>query len=221
MLISALAAVVRSNLTAPAAQVGPVPKPPAMLALESLKLPGWMVETLPLGETELVRQKVLETLNFDQATFLRFRRGEREFSVYLAYWAPGKATARDVRLHTPDTCWVQSGWEEMARNEACYVPVEAGKSEAGQYRRYSQHGFIQHVVFWHFMNGRLVPHWRYGQPTPRQVMEALWGKTKEVLGEQYFLRISSAEPLDWLWQDPAGVALLRILAPVGMVPAEG
>lgn len=211
---------VRTSWLAARIQVGDNREARVMAALESFRPAGWSTDVLPLGETELVQQKVLETLNFDQAVFLRFRRGLKEFAVYLAYWSPNKATARDVRLHTPDTCWVQAGWQEKARNEAYVVPVGGAQSDAGQYRKYEQRGFTQHVVFWHFMNSQLVQHWRYGQPSPQQVLQAIGGKSDAVKGEQYFLRISSPEPVDWLWEDEVGKQLMRLLLPMGLVPEK-
>lgn len=220
VLILAVGAVVRSLHSTPVVPAGAVARPPAILALEEFHPPGWTVETLPLGETELLRQKVQETLNFDHAAFVRFRRGEREFSLYIAYWSPGRVTAREVRHHTPDTCWVQSGWEEKARDDTCRVSSGILKTVIGQGRTYTQRDYVQHVQFWHLMNGRLVPHWTYGQPTPLHILGAILGDAHAVRGEQFFVRISSPAPLEWLWQEPVGEQLLHMLAPIGILSGE-
>lgn len=212
----AVAATIKTALAEPEIHDG-ASSPPLMAALRAFRPVDWSVEELPLGDTERLREVVLKTLRYDDAVFLRYRRGGREFSVYVAFWGPNKATARDVRLHTPDTCWVQAGWVEKRRDEAFVIPGATGAACVGQLREY-EHGGAAHqeVVFWHFMDGALVPHWRYGQPTVSQVLRAVAGDQGAVRGAQFFIRVSSPERLDWLWKDEAGRELLRVLEPAGL-----
>lgn len=59
-------------------------------------LEGWLASEELLGSTEAVSEAALEVLNLDDYVYRRFRRGTRTFTVYAAYWAPGKMSTRLV-----------------------------------------------------------------------------------------------------------------------------
>lgn len=210
---------VKAGMTKMRKNAGHINHPTVIQRLETWNYDGWSVQALPVGETEFMQEIVVSILKYDRATFLRITKGNREFFVYLAYWADGACTAREVRHHTPDTCWEQAGWVALQRRTESVACSENQTTTEGQFRRYAANGQVQEVIFWHFMNGKLVPHWRYGQPTIGQILSALAGDLSAVRGEQYFLRISSPGSLDWLWRDPVWTSLSDVLAPIGIVPS--
>ncbi|HYC71269.1 MAG TPA: hypothetical protein VEB66_08695 [Opitutaceae bacterium] len=171
----------------------------------------WTVEELPIGETELLREKVASALRYDHAVFLRFRRGEREFFVYLVHWLPGTVHPRAVRSHTPDVCWVNAGWQPLEQASELVLDFGPQRTPSCEYRRFRLRDHTQEVVFWHLLNGNLVPHWRGALPTPRQLWSALRGDWSAMRGEQYFVRISSPEPFRHLGDDAVFLRVLQIL----------
>jgi hypothetical protein len=72
-------------------------------------LDGWVVSEELLGTTEAVSEAALKVLNLDDYVYRRFRRGNLSFTVYAAYWAPGRMPTRLVASHTPDRCWTENG----------------------------------------------------------------------------------------------------------------
>lgn len=71
--------------------------------------PGWTTREEPLGQTEIVNEAVLKTLNLDDYVYRRFQKGGHSFTVYAAYWARGRMPTRLVASHTPDRCWTENG----------------------------------------------------------------------------------------------------------------
>ena len=79
-------------------------------------------DPLPLGESELLVQKTEDILQMDSFLHRRYTAGGQEFTVFIAYWAPGKATQRLAAQHNPDRCWVGSGgWHELGRLESASI----------------------------------------------------------------------------------------------------
>jgi hypothetical protein len=70
---------------------------------------GWVVTEESLGLTEAVNASTLKILNLDDYVYRRFQRGSVSFTVYAAYWAPGRMPTRLVASHTPDRCWTENG----------------------------------------------------------------------------------------------------------------
>jgi hypothetical protein len=70
---------------------------------------GWIGTKEALGSTEAVNAATLKILNLDDYVYRRFQRGSVSFTVYAAYWAPGRMPTRLVASHTPDRCWTENG----------------------------------------------------------------------------------------------------------------
>jgi hypothetical protein len=70
---------------------------------------GWAAAEESLGATESINEATLKALNLDDYVYRRFRRGTVSFTVYAAYWAPGRMPTRLVASHTPDRCWTENG----------------------------------------------------------------------------------------------------------------
>lgn len=184
--------------------------------LKDFKPAGWQVTEVPLGPTEFSQQLVSQILRFDEVAFLQFRNGTREFSVYIAYWGPGKADLRTVNAHTPDTCWVNSGWQTKEKRSGFTGFGPASALPTGEYRCYSNQGTLQHVAFWHMLAGRPVKMWRNGFPTPDFMWSVFRGNREALSGEQYFIRITSPRDLSEMWDDPVFIEMLRRLGKTGL-----
>jgi hypothetical protein len=76
-------------------------------------VPGWAVAYYPVAETAEMQNATAELLNYDNAIYAIYTRGEMRVSVYAAYWLPGKMSSRLIAGHTPDVCWVGRGWRPL------------------------------------------------------------------------------------------------------------
>lgn len=188
----------------------------ALRRLAELEANGWTREELPLSNTELGQAAVEKILRYDAVGYHRFRSGDREFAVYLVYWEPGKVDLRAVNAHTPDTCWVQSGWETRLKRSAYTGQDPADGLQAGEYRCYANSGVTQYVAFWHLLGGEAVPMWRNGFPRPG-FMWRLFTRDRAKLGaEQYFIRVSSSVPFEEIWTEPAFQRAMGVLRDAGL-----
>lgn len=93
------------------------PQPEGGLRLEArTELPGYSFRPDPLT-TEVLG--LLATTNVLNGTFANSAQGRR-VTVFKADWLPTEGVGKTVVNHTPDVCWVNSGWR----------PVDAGQPEA-------------------------------------------------------------------------------------------
>jgi hypothetical protein len=133
--------------------------PVELAELAPRSVPGWQAEDRTMGETELVREQVLDILQYEQAFFRTYRSGGTEVGVYVAYWSPEQDMhPANVATHTPDLCWINAGWHEVRHDYALALQDGAGRSlQAAQFREYTaREGAVrQEVVFWHLQGGRL------------------------------------------------------------------
>lgn len=220
VVVAALFATVRFRLrpqAAPAKTYGAE----LFSGLRTWKPAGWEVREEPLGATELSQKIVERTLRFDDAAFLVFRNGPKDFALYLAYWKPGKVDLREVNAHTPDTCWMNSGWS-ISRKESEFAGLAQGpRLLPGEWRCYAQpDGAKQYVAFWHVLGGQPVPMWRNGFPKFGFMWSIFQGDRSLLSSEQYFIRISSTRPLEEVWNEPAFREVLRQLEVTGLLVNE-
>ncbi|ACB76727.1 hypothetical protein Oter_3450 [Opitutus terrae PB90-1] len=186
-------------------------------ALRAYQPRGWSTTELPLSETELGSEMVSRTLRYDDFTYLHFRNGPAEFTIYVAYWSAGKVDLRTVNAHTPDTCWGTNGWTATEARDNFRGFTPGTRTAAGQLRSFVNGGTMQHVAFWHLLDGRAVEMWRYGFPK-LTFMWRLFGKEHRSLGgEQFFVRIASSRPLSEIWSEPALQGVFERLQPSGLV----
>jgi hypothetical protein len=184
----------------------------------------------------------LKTLNLDDYVFRLYRNGGRTFTVYAAYWAPGKMPTRLVASHTPDRCWTENGMRCVdLRFKQTYevkgrpllpaeyrVFVPGGAAPAGDGRdSTSEHPSQRttrrtYVVYWHTVEGKLydygerfnaIPHpWLWWKDV---VAQAAYGSR-----EQLFVRVAMEIPMEELWLDPGVQELLKSVANLGLWKGE-
>jgi len=202
-------------------QVLPYPETPVVR--RDLPLPaylpsdvaGWHGEDRPLAGTEALADAVKSTLDYDEAILRCYRKGSQEFTVYIAYWQPGKTASRDVAFHIPDKCWVSVGWKRAAADYDFRRALDGRPLAPAQYREFEQAGELQHVIYWHIFNGRAIVYNPDGSPSDLSMVTDLLRRGLRQKGEQYFIRIASSTPLDELWTDPGFRRVLEAVAPLG------
>ncbi|MDX2111080.1 MAG: exosortase-associated EpsI family protein [Verrucomicrobiota bacterium] len=184
------------------------------------KLKGWSVTEVPLGNTESLDTRSRAILNFDDYVFRSYRRGGREFSVYVAYWGPGKMPVRLVNAHTPDRCWTQVGFKclDMKFNQ----PTEyvGGPLQPMEWRVFEINGSRLYVHFWHIVGGERHMY-RDGfndLPPVTVIFDDLYKFGLNLKREQFFVRITSDRPLDEFKDEPAYQEILGDLAKLCLKP---
>lgn len=175
---------------------------------------GWTSMDKPIAESEEVRQAVDELLNFSDGVFRVYRKNERELSVYIAYWEPGKMDPRLVAVHSPDVCWVAGGWAMATAPEHWAPRSSAGNSLGlGELRTFAHSGNTQNVVFWHLVGG--LPSGFMGR-TVRGGSFWSWEKImmnpRAIRREQWFIRLSTNGRLTDFEADPLWNALIDQLS---------
>lgn len=160
--------------------------------------PGWTVVEKPIAETPEMKKAVGELLNYDDGIYVDYQNSVGDvFSVYLAHWNPGKMSARLVAGHTPDVCWVGNGWRMVDRNLA-FTPA-TGTSEIlppAQWGIYELRGAVQHVLFWHSHAGKIVKMDTSTAPTWWTPLADMASRGLNQRGEQFFMRLSSNQPVE-------------------------
>jgi exosortase len=193
------------------------PRPrPDLEAVLPLHPAGWQVVT----SDDLNRFKdALQTDQFVQRTYAREAAdgGVLQITAYIAYWAPGQASASLVATHTPDACWPGAGWTPVpVPPDQMRVRLPAGNRElaTAEYRRFSGDGFPQHVWFWHIYDRQPV---RYIDPlSPRNLLEIAARYGFRQAGDQMFVRLSSNHPWADFAQEPLIAQILSNLQPLGL-----
>lgn len=162
------------------------------------KLQDWKVSYLPIAETPEMQKRVLDILDYDDAVYAIYTKGNLRISLYLAYWKPGKVTPRSVARHTPDVCWTLAGWECTKRNEIDRLIVDGMEIRQSEYREFTINKQTEHVLFWHIVGEEVVSyHTGWRPPWYATVTDFFrWGNQQKQ--EQFFLRISSNCPLSVL-----------------------
>ena len=185
---------------------------------------GWEQRDLPLGPTESVIDRSERLLQFDDFVHREYTRGRRAFTVYIAYWKPGAMPPRIVNQHNPSLCWVLAGWECNDLDPVVSVSAPGMDVQPAQWGEFERNGHILHTYYWHLLDGEVFRFYSESIPgrIKRMVTQPLESgfNTKR---EQDFLRVSSSEPLDFLWDEPFFHAVLRSLEMSGLTatrPAE-
>ncbi|OIQ98012.1 hypothetical protein GALL_199330 [mine drainage metagenome] len=179
------------------------------------ELPGWQVEHLRIGPTETDSSEIARTLNFDQLIFRRYHSAMGSFSLYVAYWPPQKMSPVLVGGHTPDRCWVSSGWTCDAESLSWTCDVDHKPLFPAQYRVFHDAaGEVQQVIYWHLSGGK-----PFGGDYHINSSRSIFAYWKSVFlyhtggnDEQYFIRINSQQSFESLWNDPGFRKLMEALA---------
>jgi len=188
------------------------------------EMTGWKVHSLPIAETEIMREHVKSVLRYDEAVYRVYRRGALEVTVYAAHWKSGTASYSQVGLHTPDTCWICSGWRRDQRAHATPLQVAGRALIPAETGTFSKDGASLHVMFWHLVGGRPIRYdetgwddsWR-GKLHRAAVAVADVGRFGlRQRDDQCFVRVTSNSPLREALRDADFQSLLIHLEPLGV-----
>ena len=197
-----------------------VPDIAAMLSGEIL---GWNVRDLPVGETEEVKQKMGEILDYDAAVFREYQKGLVKVQVYVSYWRAGKAHFRSVYGHTPDVCWVRGGWSMTDRNPEFNFSVSSDPPitlKTGQYREFTIGSEVLRVIFWQLLDGEPFTYGNYSTPPITAIMTDLLNRGFDQKPEQWFVRVSANTDFDRLARDPGFQSLISSISRFGLEKAD-
>ena len=198
----------------------PRPRGPHLGQSVPLSLPGWSGRDVPLGASEFLATEVEKVLNYDEVVYREYRRGGEDFGVYVAYWGAGKMPTRLVASHTPDRCWTENGWHCLQMKFKAAETFEGAALQPAEWRVFKppQGGAPTYVLYWHLVDGHTYD---YGDrfnsvPDPVRWWQDAMAQALRGSREQYFIRITSSEPLENLWNDPGFGTVLRSLGRLGL-----
>ncbi len=180
------------------------------------EISGWTISDQPIATTEEMKKAIGEVLNYDDAIFRTYSKGSISIAVYIAYWKPGKMSARLIAGHTPDVCWVANGWRCAERNFSYQATIPNHTLRPAQAGIYELSGNIQHVLFWHLQGDRLVTYNKAGTPPWWAFLTDLWEEGLNQRGEQVFIRVSGNLPVEQALQTSALQNALEALGAVGL-----
>lgn len=186
---------------------------PDLAAMLPETAPGWQV----LTSSDLTRfASTLETDHLVQRTYYRGAGDAQiQLTVYLAYWPAGRTSVSSVAMHTPDACWPGAGWQAMTPTVSRFAPVVAGREVPPvECRLFSHDGFLQHVWFWHLLDG--VPITQRDPYSPRELLAVALRYGFRQDGAQLFVRVSSNRPWNDLAAEPLLADILARLRTVGL-----
>jgi hypothetical protein len=116
---------------------------------------------------------------------------------------------RLVAAHTPDVCWVGSGWEKRVAQRLELFPMPAPAQSTnpssnadilmippGEARAFTLNGTTEHVWFWHLVGQESKSYGTGAQPPWHAAITDLFRKGFNQREEQFFIRISSPKPLE-------------------------
>ena len=184
------------------------------------ELNGWKIIDRDMAESPESSERISDFLNFDDALFRIFKKGDTFIGLYIAYWLPGKASYRWAGAHTPDTCWVQNGWTRLDRKYCIPFQNEETPFEPAEFGVYEKDGSAQNVYFWHLVGGEAFG---YEQEGGHNIFAALLDIKKYGLNlrdEQFFIRLSSNKKVDELKKIEGFKQILDSLSEIGLAKAS-
>jgi len=183
-------------------------------------LSGYAVKDEPIARTEEMKRAIGELLNYNDAVFRIYESAGRRVSVYTAWWAAGRMSPRLVASHTPDVCWPVTGWtrDTGVDEQMTAATVEFSRSGfvVGQLRVFVAQAKPEHVVFWHKVGVEFLSYNKGGAPPWWATLDELWRNGLNLKRAQLFVRISSDQPLESFWRDPALEPLRAALLDLGL-----
>ncbi|MBL6919505.1 MAG: exosortase-associated EpsI family protein [Puniceicoccaceae bacterium] len=184
------------------------------------ELNGWKIIDQDMAESPESSERISDFLNFDDALFRIFKKGDTFVGLYIAYWLPGKASYRWAGAHTPDTCWVQNGWTRLDRKYCIPFQNEETPFQPAEFGVYEKDGSAQNVYFWHLVGGEAFG---YEQEGGHNIFAALLDIKKHGLNlrdEQFFIRLSSNKKIDELKKLEGFKQILDSLDEIGLAKAR-
>lgn len=183
------------------------------------EFPGWTVQDQDLASSPEQVERVEAILNFTQAIFRSYERAGTNISVYIAYWEPKTMPVRQVQSHTPDVCWVRSGWTLTGREESVPCEVDGINLFPSERRVLQKDGHTEYVAYWHvlgdhiYVNRTAAGQWDRWDPIKTLLKYGLHQQR-----EQFFVRISSNRPINEIWDLPLMQEIMRDLAQIMLTP---
>ena len=184
------------------------------------ELNGWKIIDQDMAESPESSERISDFLNFDDALFRIFKKGDTFVGLYIAYWLPGKASYRWAGAHTPDTCWVQNGWTRLDRKYCIPFQNEETPFQPAEFGIYEKDGTTQNVYFWHLVGGEAFG---YEQEGGHNIFAALLDIKKYGLNlrnEQFFIRLSSNKKIEELKKVGGFNQILDSLNEIGLAKAS-
>ena len=184
------------------------------------ELNGWEIIDQDMAESPESSERISDFLNFDDALFRIFKKGDTFVGLYIAYWLPGKASYRWAGAHTPDTCWVQNGWTRLDRKYCIPFQNEETPFQPAEFGIYEKDGSTQNVYFWHLVGGEAFG---YEQEGGHNIFAALLDIKKYGLNlrnEQFFIRLSSNKKIEELKKVGGFNQILDSLNEIGLAKAS-
>jgi hypothetical protein len=180
------------------------------------EIKGWSSEDFDLAESSEASERISSFLNLDDSLFRVFKNGSTTVGVYVAYWTPGKVSYRWAGAHTPDTCWVVSGWERLEREYSIPFKTNSHQLKNAEFGVYKKDGNLQNVYFWHLVGG--AP-FSYEQKEIPNIFGALIDIQKYGLNlrqEQFFIRLSSNRKIEELSMLPGFDKIIKGLGELNL-----
>ncbi len=201
----------------------PPPKPTLGDLLSDIvpeELNGWKIIDQDMAESPESSERISDFLNFDDALFRIFKKGDAFVGLYIAYWLPGKASYRWAGAHTPDTCWVQNGWTRLDRKYCIPFQNEETPFQPAEFGIYEKDSSTQNVYFWHLVGGEAFG---YEQEGGHNIFAALLDIKKYGLNlrnEQFFIRLSNNKKIEELKKVGGFNQILDSLNEIGLAKAS-
>lgn len=180
------------------------------------KLTGWQIVDHDMAESPEASTRISEFLNFDDAIFRTYHRGDTVVGVYIAYWKPGKASYRWAGSHTPDTCWVINGWTRSDRQYSIPFEQLGRKFEPAEFGIYEKNGLAQNVYFWHLIGGKSNSYKQKGHGYYFNALRDIQRYGLNQRKEQFFIRLSTNKDLEALEEQPEFEKLMEALLPLAI-----
>jgi hypothetical protein len=159
-------------------------------------------------------------LNFDDYAYRIYRKGNRSIGVYVAYWAAGRMPTHKVASHTPDRCWTENGWKCDDMKFAVPVAFGGQALKPAEWRKFTPPGGggTQYVLYWHLVGDEIYD---YGErfnsrPHPIKWVRDSIAYAMKGSREQYFIRLTSDQPVENLLSDPELAPVMQMLASLGL-----
>lgn len=195
LILAAAVLLVAIGVSAVVALTAQSPAPLAIKVGEAFpsNIAGWTSRDLPLGPTEVAVEASKEILGFDDHINREYSNGAVTVGVYIAYWKPGKITARMVRGHIPDNCWVAAGWQMSMPADPHFQLLPGLELER---RSFMTAGQTQDVAYVQVVGGEVHA---FSKAKATGLVDDLmhyWDWDSAGQKDQFFIRISTAASLD-------------------------
>lgn len=185
-----------------------------LLSLLPTAVAGWDVTDMPIASSVEMQKAVNELLNYDQAVFREYRRGNSAFTVYAAYWKPRRFHPRLISIHTPDICWAGNGWTVLKADYNYNLNLAKGPAWHAQSRVFQASGQLMNVLYWHILDGRLSGYAEGPNSSSRSIFDTFGDDIRHGSGEQFFIRLSSPQPWSEWHGDPLFNQIINTFSPV-------